>query len=198
MKTSLIWLACAVLLTTTGCNSHDSVENAQKVNELKNDNATPSTGVGEVEKKFLDFDSEFMAKAASGGLLEVEMGRQVAARATTPQAKEFAQKMVADHTKSNAELKALAARKNITLPTTLGAEHARVLKDVLEKKGANMDHEYLTEMQKDHQEDVKEFTEASVKAADPDIKAFATKNVPVLKMHFDMVTKMLATVSTHR
>ncbi len=198
MKKSLALLACSALLTATACSSHDSVENAQKVNEIKSDSATAPTGMGEVEKKGMDFDSEFMTKAASGGMLEVELGRQVAARAITPEAKQFAQKMIADHSKSNAELKALAAKKNITLPLTLGEDQAKVLKDVMDKKGAEMDQEYLKEMQKDHQDDIKEFTEASIKAADPEIKAFATKNVPVLKMHFDMVTKMLATVGNHK
>ena len=154
--------------------------------------------MGKTEKKGIDYDSEFMTKAASGGMLEVEMGKQVAARAVTSQAKEFARKMVTDHTKSNAKLKVLAAKKNITLPATLGDEHSKVMKDVMEKKGVKMDQEYMKEMLKDHQEDVKEFTDASIKATDPAIKAFAAKNVPVLQMHLDMVTKMRPAVEAHK
>ena len=41
-----------------------------------------------------------MAKAASGGMLEVELGKLVAARAATPKAKKVAQQMVTDHQKS--------------------------------------------------------------------------------------------------
>ncbi|GAC1377386.1 MAG: DUF4142 domain-containing protein [Hymenobacter sp.] len=188
----------ALLLAGAGCNSHDSVKEAQKTNEVKADSSTAATDMGKVEKKGLEYDSEFMTKAASGGMLEVEMGKQVAARAVTPQAKEFAQQMVSDHTKSNAELKKIAAKKNITLPATLGDEQAKVLKDVTEKKGVKMDQEYMKEMLKDHQEDVKEFTDASIKASDPDIKAFAAKNVPVLQMHLDMVTKMRPAVDAHK
>ncbi|MFD2787158.1 DUF4142 domain-containing protein [Hymenobacter rubripertinctus] len=50
-----------------------------------------------------------------------------------------------------------------------------MLKDVTEEKGLDMDKEYLRKMVKDHEEDVQEFTEASVKASDPAINAFATK-----------------------
>ncbi|GAB3582960.1 DUF4142 domain-containing protein [Hymenobacter daeguensis] len=196
MKRPIITLlsAAALLIAAAGCNSNDSVKQAQEANEVKADSATTNTDMGKIEEKGMDYDSEFLTKAASGGMLEVEMGKQVAARAVTPQAKEFAQKMVDDHTKSNAELMALAAKKNITLPTTLGDKHEDVLKDVTEEKGVKMDQEYMKEMLKDHEEDVKEFTDASVKASDPDIKAFATKNVPVLKMHLDMVTKMKVAV----
>ena len=53
-----------------------------------------------------------------------------------------------------------------------------------------MDQQYMKEMLADHEEDVKEYTDASVKATDPDIKAFAAKTIPLLKMHLDMVTRM--------
>ncbi|GAB3853545.1 hypothetical protein GCM10028822_22430 [Hymenobacter terrigena] len=196
MKRSFITLlgAATLLIAAAGCNTNDSVKEAQKVNEVKADSATANTDMGKVEKKSMDYDSEFMTKAASGGMLEVELGKQVAARAVTPEAKKFAEKMVSDHTKGNAELMALAAKKNITLPTALGDDHQKVLKDVVEEKGVKMDKEYMKEMLKDHQEDVKEYTDASIKASDPDIKAFAAKTLPMLKMHLDMVTKMRPTV----
>lgn len=196
MKRTLVLLASAAFLLTAGtsCDSNDSVKQAQDQNETKADNATANTDMGDVKKEGMEYDSEFMAKAASGGMLEVELGKQVAARAVTPDAKEFAEMMVTDHTKANAELMALAARKNITLPTTLSDDHQKVLKDVMEEKGVKMDQEYMSEMLKDHQEDVTEFVDASIKASDPDIKAFAAKNVPVLKQHLGMVTTMKSKV----
>ncbi|MDQ2772506.1 MAG: DUF4142 domain-containing protein [Bacteroidota bacterium] len=192
MKRSIITLlsAATLLVAAASCNSNDSVKQAQDTNEMKADSATANTDMGKVEKTGMEYDSEFLAKAASGGMLEVELGKAVAARAVTPEAKKFAEQMVSDHSKANAELKDLAAKKNITIPATLSDDHAKVLKDVTEKKGVAMDQEYMKQMQKDHEEDVKEFTDASIKASDPDIKAFAAKTLPVLQMHLDMVTKM--------
>lgn len=199
MKRSLIMLihAATLLTAAAGCNSNDSVKQAQNVNEVKAD-STANTDMGKIEKKGMEYDSEFLTKAASGGMLEVELGKQVAARAVTPEVKKFAQQMVADHTKANVELMALAARKNITLPTTLGDDHKKVLKNVLEEKGVKMDQKYMKEMLKDHQEDVKEFTDASINASDPDIKKLAAKNVPILRMHLDMVTKMRPAVDARK
>ncbi len=200
MKRSFLNLLCAAALLSaaTSCNSKDSVDHAKDVNDAKVESAAANTDLGSAEKKGMEYDAEFMAKAASGGMLEVQMGQQVIKRAVTPQAKEFAQKMVSDHEKSNAELKALAAKKNITIPAAMADEQSKIYKDVLEKKGVKMDQEYMKEMIKDHQEDVKEYTEASTKAADPEIKAFATKNVPVLQMHLAMVTRMQPAVDAHK
>ncbi|RYU80077.1 DUF4142 domain-containing protein [Hymenobacter persicinus] len=200
MKKTLYGLLCAgVLLGAAGCSTkQDSVETAQSENESKNAAATTDTELGKVEEKKLDFDSEFLTKAASGGMLEVQLGDYVAKNGSTTEGKQFGSQMVADHTKANAELKSIAAAKNVTLPAALGDDHAKVYKDVTEEKGADLDKEYLKEMVKDHEEDVKEFTEASVKAADPTLKAFATKQVPVLQHHLEMAQQMYAAVKDRK
>jgi len=51
------------------------------------------------EKPFSD--AEFAKKAASGGLAEVEMGKIAKERATDPDVKKFAERMVTDHGKAN-------------------------------------------------------------------------------------------------
>ncbi|WP_324673380.1 DUF4142 domain-containing protein [Hymenobacter sp. GOD-10R] len=195
MKTPLscTGLLVAVLLLGSCSSRQDAVETAQKENEAKNE-AQPTEG--EQDKK--DFDAEFTTKAASGGMLEVELGKVVAAKGSTPEARKFGQQMVDDHTKANDELKAIAAKHNITLPTGLGEDHQKVYKDVTEKKGVDMDKEYLKEMVKDHEEDVKEFTEASVKASAADLKEFATKTTPTLQHHLEMAQQMSAALDAKK
>lgn len=53
----------------------------------------------------------FVKKAGAGGAAEVEMGELGAEKATNAEVKAFAQKMVADHTKANKELMAVAKAK---------------------------------------------------------------------------------------
>jgi putative membrane protein len=185
-------LATALVLGATGCGSKpDAVQEAQQTNEAKIDSTSlGNSGQDAAIKDDKTYDSEFMTKAASGGILEVQLGKEVTQRATSPEAKQAARMMVTDHTKANDELKALAVKKNITLPPTLGDDQKKVFDDVLAKKGTDLDKEYVKEMVKDHQEDIKAFTEASEKAGDPEIKALAAKTVPVLKMHLAMFEKL--------
>ena len=185
----------ASLLGAAGCSSKpDSVEQAQETNNAKqgitNADTTVTTAKGVGGEQRPAFDSEFMTKAASGGMLEVQLGQQVAQKATTPEAKQFAQQMVTDHTKANAELKALAAQKNITLPTTLGEDQQKVYDEVLAEKGADLDKKYVSAMLTDHQEDIKEYQGAVTQSSDANIKTFAQKNLPVLQMHLGMLQKM--------
>lgn len=183
--------AAALMLGAASCNSStDSVKQAQEANETKIDSTNANTAQADSAKDAKEDDSEFLTKAASGDMLEVQMGKEVAKRATTAGAKQAAEKMVSDHTKSSAELKALAAKKNITLPTVLGEDQQKIYNDVLTKKGADLDKEYVQQMVKDHKEDVSEYQDAATGGTDPEVKAFAQKNVPILQMHLSMFEKL--------
>ena len=52
--------------------------------------------------------------------------------------------------------------------------------------GAEFDKEYISDMVKDHEEDVKDFQTQGIEGADPDLKAFAAKALPPLQGHLQM------------
>ena len=202
-----LFFACAgttlLLLGAVGCSSKpDSVEQAQQANDanmgIKDADGKVATtnSVGGTQRPA--FDSDFLTKAASGGMLEVQLGQQVAQKATTPDAKSFAQQMITDHTKSNEELKGLAANKNIVLPTTLGKDQQKVYDEVLAEKGAELDKKYVQAMIADHEEDIKEYQEAVSKTSDPNVRAYAQRNLPILQMHLGMVQKMQPVVEAKK
>jgi predicted outer membrane protein len=61
-------------------------------------------------------DRDFAMKAASGGMAEVQAAQLAAQQATSPQIKQFAQRMITDHTAANSELQQIAKQANIDLP----------------------------------------------------------------------------------
>src|SRR3954470_14226431 len=63
-------------------------------------------------------DHTFAMKAAEGGMAEVELGNLAKEHGSNSAVKDFGQRMVDDHTKANNELKDLAGKENITLPTS--------------------------------------------------------------------------------
>jgi putative membrane protein len=117
--------------------------------------------------------------------MEVELGKYAQQTAQNQRVKNFATMMVKDHSKANDELKALAAKKNITLPTVLDEKHMDKMNDIKEKRGADFDKEYIKEMVDDHDKDVDKFRKQAENGEDADIKAFAAKTLPVLITHQD-------------
>lgn len=139
---------------------------------------------------------EFVREAAVGGMAEVELGRLASERASNAEVKRFAQRMVTDHTKSNEELKSVAQRKNLTLPTDLDAEH-KAKKDKLSRlNGAAFDRAYMDEMRADHRKNVETFRQQSRAGDDADVKAFAAKSLPTLEEHLQLAEKTHAAVGT--
>jgi putative membrane protein len=126
-------------------------------------------------------DRNFFEKAAKSGMKEVAVSRSTLDRLVNPQVKHFAQMMVDDHSKANAELMALAQKKGVTLPP----KDDMKLMEKWSKKTDEVDEDYMEEMVDDHQEAVELFEEAS-KSEDAEIAAFANKTLPTLRQHLTM------------
>jgi putative membrane protein len=137
-----------------------------------------------------DADREFVKKAASGGVAEVELGRIATQRAARPTVRSFAERMVTDHSRGNAELATLARAKGIDVPTTPDATQQAMRDRLSGLSGADFDRAYMSEMVRDHTEDVALFERASETAADPDIKAWAAQSLPMLRDHLALARQV--------
>ncbi len=138
-------------------------------------------------------DMTFMASAAAAGKLELEASTLAEKSAQSAQVKSFAQKMLADHGKADAELKALAQAKGVQLPASMNKKQQDQLAALGKLKGGEFDKKYAQEIGvMAHEEAVALFTNASKNAADSDVKAFASKTLPVLQGHLQMAKQMHA------
>jgi putative membrane protein len=131
-------------------------------------------------------DSNWIMKAAQGGMAEVELGKLAQSRSSSDAVKQFGQRMVDDHSKANDELSRIAASKGVTLPTSLSAKD-QATKDRLSKlNGDAFDRAYMNDMVKDHHADITEFQREANTGKDPDVKAFAGNTLPTLQEHLRM------------
>lgn len=131
-------------------------------------------------------DKSFVKSAATGGMMEVELGQLATKNAASQEVKDFGQRMVTDHGKANDELKSLAASKNIKLPEKMYAKQQEKIDKMTKLTGQEFDKKYMAAMVKDHEKDVKKFQKASQEAKDPDLKAWAAKTLPTLEKHLQM------------
>lgn len=128
--------------------------------------------------------SDFATKAAADGLMEVRLGEIAKQKAQSSEVKDFASMMVADHTKSNDELKAIASTKNVTITTGLPPDKQQIVERLSGLSGQEFDREYMAAMVDDHQKAVEMFQQAAGAAdLDPEMKNFAAKSLPTLQQH---------------
>jgi putative membrane protein len=133
-------------------------------------------------------DQEFVMKAAKGGMMEVEASNIAQENAQSQRVKDLATMIQRDHTNANAELKGFASSHGIIIPEdSLRMLNKPHLDEMRNMKGKTLDKHYIDMMMNAHNKDINEFEKASNNAADADLKAWAAKTLPVLKMHKDSV-----------
>ncbi len=179
---SVLWSACANQPGEIANNSTAKVDNA---------NATsmkPPSDKGDTV--VTGGDLSFMNEAAPGGMAEVELGRMAASQGMSKEVKAFGQKMVEDHSKANQELMQLAQQKKVMLPPDVMPKHKETMAKLSKLKGADFDREYVKAMVEDHEKDVAAFDNEAKTGADADVKAFATKTLPTLQMHLQMIREI--------
>ncbi len=135
-------------------------------------------------------DKKFLSEAAEGGLAEVELGKLAVQKSSDDKVKQFAQKMVDDHTNANEQLKQVASQDGVAVPDTLDSKHQSRIDKLSKLSGTQFDKAYLKDQQKDHQTDVREFTEEAQNGTDPKVKAFASSTLPTLQQHLQMVKSL--------
>jgi putative membrane protein len=133
------------------------------------------------------FAKEFVEKAGASGLAEVEMGEVGAQKAKNGQVKEFAKRMVVDHTKANQELLTAIKGKGVQVPTSRTDMHKATI-EKFQKQDASkeFDRDYMEQMIEDHKVAVELFeTAADDQKLDLDLRSYARRVLPTLRDHLN-------------
>jgi putative membrane protein len=127
----------------------------------------------------------FLIVASIGNLQEAGAGQLAIQMSKQPAVKSFGQMMVKDHGMGEQELLALAKRRHIDLPAaaTGGIQPDPMLKNA----GANFDKMYVHAMVAGHNNTVQTFQNYATTGKDPEVKAWAQKMLPTLKMHLEHI-----------
>ena len=137
-------------------------------------------------------DEHFVKDVAIGGMAEVQLGKLATEKAASADVKKFGQRMVDDHGKANDELKGLASKKNVTLPTEMDAKHMAMQNKLAKMKGAEFDRAYIAHMVSSHAQAVALFQKESKSGTDADVKAWAAKTLPTVQEHQKMAQSINA------
>jgi len=142
--------------------------------------------VAQEQKKGQSLDQHFVLTASEADLAEINLGRLASQRASNKDVKEFGQKMVEDHGKSSKELLAIVNKKGIKAATQMSKKHEAAMAELSRLQGAEFDKHYMKHMVMGHGHAVKLFEDESNNGSDADIKAFASKTLPVIQEHHRM------------
>ena len=129
-------------------------------------------------------DMGFVATAAGTDMYEIQAGQLAVNRATQPQVRNYGQMLVNHHTMSSTELKSIVSAKGAMPAAALPPDKAAKIAQLQKLQGADFDREFIRMTGvADHQVAIAQFEQASRSLADPDLRNFANKTLPVLNQH---------------
>ena len=177
--TGLLALAPAFAQAPTTSTTSKSKTTHHAATSTGTTGGTTSSGLSSADRKFI-------TSAAQGGMLEVELGKIAAQKASNAYVKTFGQRMVDDHSKANDQLKQLASQKGVTLSDKLSPAKQKDVDKYNKLSGAAFDRSYISHMVADHKQDVAEFQKESKNGKDADVKSWASTTLPTLQDHLKM------------
>ncbi len=148
-------------------------------------------------------DQNFVTQAAQDGMGEVAIVKVAEQKATDPQVKNLAKKLLDDHNKADDQLKDIASKQDITLPSDMSQQDKDRVDRLSKLSGKQFDQAFLKEQVKDHQKDIQAFQNEANNGQDPQLKQWAQNKLSVLRDHLQMAQKLakqegVATASTSR
>jgi putative membrane protein len=147
-----------------------------------------SSAAAAMDGKLSVSDQQFVQDASQAGATEIEASKLALKNSSDPQVKKFATQMITDHTKLARNLDVIAAKKGLKAPP---AADSAVIGKLQELKGADFDKAYIEQVAVGgHQKAVELFQKESDSGADPQLKAAATRALPVIKHHLAMAQQL--------
>lgn len=135
-------------------------------------------------------DKTFVIGAASSNISEVQFGRLALQKATNDSVKLFAQNMVTEHTRAQAQLDSLAKIMGISVPDSMDAAHKSLYTRLSGLSGAAFDSVYIDNQVIDHTATRTLFQDQISNGKDTRLKSYATKVLPAVTSHLEQATRL--------
>lgn len=135
-------------------------------------------------------DKVFVRQALQGGMAQIQLGQLAVQKSSNPDVKQFAQKMVDEHTKLGDAMNQLAKQMNVKPSKGLSGKDKSTIAKLSALSGDEFDKAYIKDMLKDHRQDEKDFKQEAENASNPDLKSLASQGEQMISQHLQMIEQI--------
>jgi putative membrane protein len=135
-------------------------------------------------------DKAFVRKALEGGMTEIQLGQLALQKSSNDDVKQFAQKMIDDHTKLGDEMKQVGQQMGIKAPDSPSSKDKSAMAKLQALSGDDFDKAYIKDMVKDHQQDAKDFKQEAQTTTNPALKSVVVQGQQVIDEHLQMIQQI--------
>ncbi|MDC0744492.1 DUF4142 domain-containing protein [Polyangium mundeleinium] len=135
-------------------------------------------------------DAKFVGEAAKSNLWSVKAARLAVLLARNSKVEALALQELAEHVHVTEGIEALAEKLGVPMPTAFDPVLGNLFQRLARLRGNRFDRVYLHTVIEAHRFDVENLSQA-LASQDADVKAFAEKNLPVLRGHLEAAQEIL-------
>jgi|GEM_PF-5291479 len=164
-------------LMLQACSLPLSYEKAMSINERK------------LEQEQRD-DYVFLVDAQSLNELEIKMNKLAATEAYSAAAVSMAKKNLDEHERMGREIRRLARKQKIKIPTELKPEHASLLDELRKTSDQEFDKNYARILKQVNEETTYRYEHIASKGTYTDLRTYAARRLEVLREHAENILAM--------
>jgi putative membrane protein len=142
-----------------------------------------------------DTDRDFMVKASYGNNSEVDAAQLATSKTAEVAVKNFAQMMITDHTTAQNDLKNLATKKTVGIPSGPDSAHIAMKNQLSALAGRAFDSAYMHGQLNDHVTVINLMQNEISNGKDGDVKNYANTYLPKVQMHKRMVDSIITAMN---
>lgn len=135
-------------------------------------------------------DKMFVKKAMQDNLAQVQLGELTLKNSSNDQVKQFARKMIEDHTKLNEQMRPVGQQLGVEIPTDVSKKDKSLIGKMQGLTGPAYDQAYLKDVVKDHKQGLSEFKLEVSNGLDVGVKNVALQGSKTIQDHLQMAQQL--------
>jgi putative membrane protein len=142
---------------------------------------------------------QFIDDAASSNRAEIQEAQFMLQHTRSTPVRQFARKIIRDHTLALEQLQQLAQRVELTVPAGISSDYLGSFDALKQQHGRALDSAYLERQEQDHAEVIQRFEQAEHSTAMlAGVRDYVRATLPHLQQHLRMARQLVATQSNGR
>jgi putative membrane protein len=153
----------------------------------------PTTGQGQVNAAIrgdVTADGKLIRDVITDNLLEVHLGQIAERKAVNPSVKQFAQRMISDHSRLQGEWTFMASNNGMSVNPQLDNADKAKMSQLERLSGPEFDRTYMNLMIQGHQEAVNRLQNEGQYAQSAPVRARVANDLPILRQHLSMAQQV--------
>jgi putative membrane protein len=132
-------------------------------------------------------DRTFLVRAHQGNLTEIQAGKLAEAKATVPEIRDIAAKLINDHTKMDENVTRVAEAAGVELPQAPSAEQQALLKDLAIQSSVGFNRSWLAAQIAAHRQSLANGAKEVAEGSSDEVKQLARDAKPIVQTHLRML-----------